>query len=210
MLTLKVYGTSCHGAHPNEGVDAILIAAQILTAVQSLISRSISPTDSAVCSFGSIHGGTVRNQIADYVELSGIIRTLTPETRLFARKRVREICEQTASMMGGRAELIVEPSYSPLINNDHMVDLVRNVACAQFGSRQGDPAGAPSLGWRILRILPQNVQVASSIWVVRIQKKKRRIGHSCFFDIDERCILDRDRVVYCQRLALFYNTATAT
>ena len=51
MLTLKVYGTSCHGAHPNEGVDAILIAAQILTAVQSLISRNISPTDSAVCSF---------------------------------------------------------------------------------------------------------------------------------------------------------------
>ena len=113
----------------------------------------------------------MRNQIADYVELSGIIRTLTPETRLFARKRVREICEQTASMMGGRAELIVEPSYSPLINNDRMVDLVRTVACAQFGSDKVILRDVPSLGWRILRILPQNVQVASSIWVVRIQKK---------------------------------------
>ena len=67
-------------------------------------------------------------------------------SRLFARKRVREICEQTASMMGGRAELIVEPSYSPLINNDHMVDLVRNVACAQFGSYKVILRDVPSLG----------------------------------------------------------------
>ena len=188
MLTLKVYGTSCHGAHPNEGVDAILIAAQILTAVQSLISRSISPTDSAVCSFGSIHGGTVRNQIADYVELSGIIRTLTPETRLFARKRVREICEQTASMMGGRAELIVEPSYSPLINNDHMVDLVRNVACAQFGSDKVILRDVPSLGVEDFAYFAAERPSCFFHLGCAHPEEKRRIGHSCFFDIDERCI----------------------
>ena len=188
MLTLKVYGTSCHGAHPNEGVDAILIAAQILTAVQSLISRNISPTDSAVCSFGSIHGGTVRNQIADYVELSGIIRTLTPETRLFARKRVREICEQTATMMGGRAELIVEPSYSPLINNDHMVDLVRNVACAQFGSDKVILRDVPSLGVEDFAYFAAERPSCFFHLGCAHPEEKRRIGHSCFFDIDERCI----------------------
>ena len=188
MLTLKVYGTSCHGAHPNEGVDAILIAAQILTAVQSLISRNISPTDSAVCSFGSIHGGTVRNQIADYVELSGIIRTLTPETRLFARKRVREICEQTASMMGGRAELIVEPSYSPLINNDRMVDLVRNVACAQFGSDKVILRDVPSLGVEDFAYFAAERPSCFFHLGCAHPEEKRRIGHSCFFDIDERCI----------------------
>ena len=188
MLTLKVYGTSCHGAHPNEGVDAILIAAQILTAVQSLISRNISPTDSAVCSFGSIHGGTVRNQIADYVELSGIIRTLTPETRLFARKRVREICEQTASMMGGRAELIVEPSYSPLINNDRMVDLVRTVACAQFGSDKVILRDVPSLGVEDFAYFAAERPSCFFHLGCAHPEEKRRIGHSCFFDIDERCI----------------------
>ena len=188
MLTLKVFGKSCHGAHPDEGVDAILIAAHILTAVQSLVSRNVSPTDSAVCSFGTIRGGNVRNQIADYVELTGIIRTLTPEMRLFARNRVRDICEQTARMLGGRAELIVEPSYSPLINDDRLVDLVRNVALERLGSGSVALLKVPSLGVEDFAYFAAERPVCFFHLGCAHAEEKRRVGHSCFFDIDERCI----------------------
>ena len=188
MLTLKVFGKSCHGAHPDEGVDAILIAAHILTAVQSLVSRNVSPTDSAVCSFGTIRGGNVRNQIADYVELTGIIRTLTPEMRLFARNRVRDICEQTARMLGGRAELIVEPSYSPLINDDRLVDLVRNVALERLGSGSVALLKVPSLGVEDFAYFAAEHPGCFFHLGCAHAEEKRRVGHSCFFDIDERCI----------------------
>lgn len=106
-------------------------------------------------------------------------------------------------MMGGRAELIVEPSYSPLINNDHMVDLVRNVACAQFGSDKVILRDVPSLGVEDFAYFAADRPSCFFHLGCAHPEEKRRIGHSCFFDIDERCIPIRDRVVYCQRLALF-------
>lgn len=188
MLTLKVYGKSCHGAHPDEGVDAILIAAHILTAVQSLVSRNVSPTDSAVCSFGTIRGGNVRNQIADYAELTGIIRTLDPNTRLFARNRVREICEQTAHMMGGRAELIVEPSYSPLINADALVERVKKTAAERLGEDNVITLKVPSLGVEDFAYFAAARPGCFFHLGCAHEEPERRVGHSCFFDLDERCI----------------------
>lgn len=133
VITLKIHGISSHGANPELGVDAIVIAANIINNVQALVSRNIGPTNSAVCTFGTIHGGNVENQVADYVELHGIIRTLDPETRSFMREHVNSICESTAQMMGGKAELLIRPSYSPLINDDHITEIVHSVASEILG-----------------------------------------------------------------------------
>ena len=189
MINLKIYGRSCHGAHPSDGVDAILIAAQILTAVQSVVSRNVSPTDSAVCSFGTIQGGNVRNQIADYVEMSGIIRTLDPDTRLFARERVRTICEQTAAMMGGRAEFTVQPSYSPLINDDDMVDLVRQTAAGILGEENVIPENVPSLGVEdFAYFAAARPGCFFHLGCGDTEHPESRVLHSCHFRADERCI----------------------
>ena len=130
----------------------------------------------------------MRNQITDYVELTGIIRTLTPEMRLFARNRVRDICEQTARMLGGRAELIVEPSYSPLINDDRLVDLVRNVALERLGSGSVALLKVPSLGVEDFAYFAAERPGCFFHLGCAHAEEKRRVGHSCFFDIDERCI----------------------
>ena len=188
MLTLKVYGTSCHGAHPNNGIDAILIAAQILSGVQSVVSRNVGPNDAAVVSFGTIHGGNVRNQIADYVELTGIIRTLDPDTRLYARERVRTICEQTAAMLGGRAELIVEPSYSPLINNDRMVDLVKANAEAILGRENVILRKEPSLGVEDFAYFAAERPACFFHLGCGTDIPESRFVHSCYFRVDEDCI----------------------
>ena len=188
MLTLKIYGRSCHGAKPEDGVDAILIAAQILSSVQSVVSRNISATDSAVVSFGTIRGGNVRNQIADYVELQGIIRTLDPETRLYARERVKTICEQTALLFGGRAELIVEPSYSPLINDDSMTELVKNCAAECIGAGNVILEKEPSLGVEDFAYFAAARPSCFFHLGCAHEDEKSRLLHSCYFKADESCI----------------------
>lgn len=188
MLTLKIYGKSCHGAHPDEGVDAIVIAANIINTVQTFVSRNVSATDSAVCTFGTIHGGNVRNQITDYVEMTGIIRTLDPQTRMFARERVRTICEQTAAMLGGRAELIVEPSYSPLINDDAVVDTVRETAAEILGAENVILRKVPSLGVEDFAYFAAERPSCFYHLGCAVDDPKRCVAHSRFFDIDEACI----------------------
>lgn len=120
MIDLNIKGKSAHGAHPNEGIDTIAIAANIINTVQTVISRNVSPLNSAVCTFGMIKGGAVRNQIADNTSLKGIIRTLDQETRLNVREKIRAICESIGEVMGAQIEFNVTESYSPLINNDEV------------------------------------------------------------------------------------------
>lgn len=188
MLTVKIHGKSCHGAHPSEGVDAILIAAQILNACQSVVSRNVAPEDSAVCTFGTIRGGNVRNQVADYVEMTGILRTLTPETRLLVRKRVRTICLQTAELMGGSAEFLVEPSYSPLINTDSMVDQVKANASALLGADQVFMREVPSMGVEDFAYFAAARPACFFHLGAGTGEPQHDIAHSCFYDLDESCI----------------------
>ena len=188
ILTLKIYGTSCHGAHPDEGVDAILIAANILTAVQSVVSRNIRPTNAAVCTFGTIHGGNVRNQVADYVELTGIIRTLDEETRLYARERVRTICQQTAEMLGGRAELIVQESYMSLINDDDIVDLVKGCAADVLGAENVIQRKEPTMGVEDFAYFAAARKSCFFHLGCAFENEPQRIAHNSRFDINEQCI----------------------
>lgn len=188
MLTVKIHGRSCHGAHPSEGVDAILIAAQILTACQSVVSRNVAPTDAAVCSFGTIRGGQVRNQIADYVEMTGILRTLCPETRLLLRERVKTICVQTAAMLGGSAEFLVDPSYGTLINNDAMVEQVRANATALLGADSTVQRRVPSLGVEDFAFFAAERPACFFHLGAGTGDPRHDVAHSSSYDIDERCI----------------------
>ena len=146
MLKLEIKGKSSHGAHPDKGVDAIIVASTILNTLQTLTSRNISPVNSIAFTFGTIHGGSVGNQIADHVELEGILRTLDPETRDFAKKRVRDICRQVASSMGAEAILTIRESYSPLINDDHVVDVVLRNTQDMVGKENIIIEDTPDLG----------------------------------------------------------------
>ncbi|WP_228725021.1 M20 metallopeptidase family protein [Caproicibacter fermentans] len=85
-IDIRVLGKQAHGAHPDTGVDAIAISAQVVTALQNLVSRKISPVDSAVFTIGKILGGAQRNIIADEVQMEATLRTLYPETRIFAKE----------------------------------------------------------------------------------------------------------------------------
>ena len=131
-MKIVVKGVSSHAAHPENGVDAILIACQIVNNLQSIASRNVSPTDSIALSLGKIYGGTIVNALAEEVVIEGTLRTLNKDTRNYVLNRMKSMCEYIASSYGGKATVTISPSYPPLINNKDMVDYVKETASLCF------------------------------------------------------------------------------
>lgn len=146
MICLKVFGTRAHGAYPEAGVDAIVIASQIITALQTLVSRNISPLESSVLTFGTIQGGTAGNVICGEVTLEGTLRTLSPAIRSQLLDRLRTLPALMAQSMGGRAEITLTPGYPPVINDETTYPLLEETAARLLGSEHVIRRTHPSLG----------------------------------------------------------------
>jgi amidohydrolase len=132
-LRVVIHGRSAHGAYPSGGVDAIVAAAQVVTALQSVVSRNLDARDSAVVTIGVIQGGSQRNILASRVELQGTVRCLAPQVRELVLRRLRETAEGVAAAMGARAEVEIEATNEPLINDDAMLEIVRRNASDLLG-----------------------------------------------------------------------------
>ena len=145
-LTMTVQGKGCHGAHPAQGVDAIVAAAQIGTALQSVVSRSIAPTSSGVVTIGTICGGTKENIIADSVTMTGTIRALTPETQNHLKSTVRTIAEHTAAAIGAKAQIDMADLCPALINDEPLTTKMYALAQEILGQEQVVLMREPSLG----------------------------------------------------------------
>lgn len=145
-FSIKIKGKSSHAAYPEESVDAIVISGYIITALQSLVSRNISPLNSVVLTLGKINGGTKNNIITDEVIISGTLRTLDEDTRLFAKKRLKEIVENTANVYGGEGKVHFEEGYPALINNDEVVDILQDTAENLLGKDNVEFKEFPSMG----------------------------------------------------------------
>ncbi|USB31938.1 M20 family metallopeptidase [Paenibacillus sp. YPG26] len=120
-VNITVHGTAGHGAAPHQGVDAILIAAHVMTVLQSLISRESDPADPVVLSMGSIQGGSLPNIIADKVEIKGTVRAVREDTRARMAKRIQELAASVAAGMNGRAEVSYTYGYPPTVNDPQLI-----------------------------------------------------------------------------------------
>ncbi|MEL7648222.1 MAG: M20 family metallopeptidase [Sedimentibacter sp.] len=145
-IIIRVRGKSTHGAHPHQGVDPLVICSSLIMALQSLVSRRISPLNSAVFTLGTIHGGTRGNIIPDEVEMTGILRTLDPDTRSFMKEKIRDLVENVPKGFGGEGILEVRESYMALINSDEAVDKVRHAAGKIIGSDNIEMSEYPNMG----------------------------------------------------------------
>lgn len=145
-LRLRVLGRSCHGAYPESGTDAIVISAQIVTALQTLVSRGISPLDSAVLSLGTVQGGTANNVICGEVLLTGTLRTLSEKTRKELKCRIPRLAQGIAQGMGGEAEVAIQPGYGAVYNDDALYAQVEDLAREMLGAERVVRREAPSLG----------------------------------------------------------------
>lgn len=124
---LNITGTGCHGGHPDEGVDTILVAASVIQAFQSIVGRNLNPFHTGVVSVTRINGGNTWNVIPDKVELEGTVRSMEKDDRIFIEKRMREIAEHTAAA-GANAELLWYPGPPATVNEKAWSAFAQKVA----------------------------------------------------------------------------------
>jgi amidohydrolase len=188
-LRIVVHGRSSHGAVPSDGVDAIVVAAQVVSALQTVVSRNVDPRDSAVVTLGTIRGGTQANILAREVELVGTVRTLDPAVRRRVIERVRATAEGVATALGARAEVETRPSYDPVINHDPMVDLVRANAERLLGAGHVAVMPRPSMGVEDFGFFL--TRAPGAFWSLGVRNEARGIVHPLhheLFDADEEAL----------------------
>lgn len=125
---LTVLGKGGHGAMPDQTVDSIVVASQIVNALQTIVSRNVKPLDAAVVTVGELQAGTALNVIADTARMSGTIRYFNPELESLIRDRLETIISSICQMHGAKYDLDHWQLYPPTVNDSAIAELVRSVA----------------------------------------------------------------------------------
>src|SRR5712672_844564 len=127
-VVVKIEGRGGHAARPHKCIDPVLVGAHLINALQSIVSRSVDPLESAVISMCEFHAGNARNVIPQTAELKGTVRTLDGEVRRLVERRVREVVAGMAQISGAKIDLEYERCYPVVVNHASQTDLATQVA----------------------------------------------------------------------------------
>jgi len=133
-ISVRIVGKGGHGAHPELCVDPIVAGSYFVAQLQSIVSRSVPPLDSAVLTIGSFHGGTARNIIPEEVRMEGTLRTFRSQVRDLVLRRVEEAARGLESSHGVVVELKIDPGYPPVVNHPSVVEYVVDRARGLLGA----------------------------------------------------------------------------
>ena len=128
LFRCNIFGKGGHGAIPHQTVDSLVVAAQIVSALQTIVSRNINPLDSAVVTVGELHAGTAVNVIADTAKMGGTVRYFNPDLAGFFKERIEKIIAGICQSHGANYDLDYIHLYPPVINDAEIAALVRSVA----------------------------------------------------------------------------------
>ncbi|MGL5693873.1 MAG: M20 metallopeptidase family protein [Peptostreptococcaceae bacterium] len=178
---LKVKGKKAHSSTPNLGVDAILIAATIITTLQSVIFRNIDPLETSTYTIGMINGGNAPNIIPDEVEMVGSCRNLNSNVREDMLSKIESISKGIAQSMGGDCEFILKPGYPSVVNDERMTTLVKEVSTELVGEKRVIELETPLMGSEDFSFFLQ--KVPGSFFVVGSGESESL--HHSKFEVDE-------------------------
>ncbi|MBQ6772962.1 MAG: amidohydrolase [Synergistaceae bacterium] len=189
-LFIKIHGKTAHGSAPDQGIDAIMIAAQVINSLQSIVSRSVSPLDSAVVTIGTIKGGYRYNVIPDLVELEGTVRTLREETQSRMPELITRTAKGVAESLGGSCEVKYVKGYPPLVNDSGLVKLASDSVIKLFGHDSLIIPEHPELGAEDFAFFARE-RPALMAWLgcrpANIDVKDFAMLHNTKFAPDENC-----------------------
>ncbi|MBR5315595.1 MAG: amidohydrolase [Firmicutes bacterium] len=143
---VTVNGKSCHGAHPDAGVDPLVPACNMVTALQSIITRRLDPAETGLITVGQFHSGTKNNVIPGETKFSGIIRTLNLANRNLIKAEIEKTCTGIAMAHGATCTVEFHDSYPSLENDDQLFDWVKTVSAELLGDDKIHVVAKPSLG----------------------------------------------------------------
>lgn len=125
---LTIHGKGGHGAIPQQTIDSVVVGAQVVNALQTIVARNVNPIDSAVVTVGEFHAGTAHNVIADTAHMSGTVRYFNPLYKGYFGARMEQIIKGICEAHGATYEFKYWELYPPVINDGTIADLVRSVA----------------------------------------------------------------------------------
>ncbi len=140
---IVIEGRGAHGATPQDGIDPIAVAAQVIAALQTIVSRNVDPLQSAVVSVTKVHGGDAHNIIPPRVELGGGIRCFDPTVRELLTRRVVEIAQGVCKSLGATGTVKFLASYPAVINAPESIDLAVRTASAIVGAENVENLSDP-------------------------------------------------------------------
>ncbi|MEI6387829.1 MAG: M20 family metallopeptidase [Spirochaetota bacterium] len=188
-LDITVRGKSAHGAYPEQGIDAILIAANVVLSLNTLVSRHVSPLGQAVLTIGTIVGGSRANIIAGEVRMSATLRTTSAALQETLVARSRALVEGIARGFGGSGSLEFESGYAALINDPDVTDLIASRALDLLGPDSVRWKEKPSMGVEDFSFFNQAARGA--FYHLGCGNPAQGITaplHSPDFDLDEDCL----------------------
>jgi amidohydrolase len=145
-IKISITGKGGHGAIPHQAVDALVVACQVVNALQTIVSRQVDPMDAAVVTIGQLNAGQRYNVIAPHAVLDGTVRTQNEAVRAMMPDRIRRLVEHVALSMGATARLEYEWGYPTLNNNPLAVQVAREAIRACLGDEGVLNVERPSMG----------------------------------------------------------------
>ncbi|MFB6263946.1 MAG: M20 family metallopeptidase [Bradymonadaceae bacterium] len=187
LIEIEVRGETAHGAKPHEGLDATVVASQIVVALQSVVSRRIDARDACVVTIGQMESGSNYNVLAGRAELTGTLRALSAPVAEQAKEAIRRIARGVASGFGATEDVEFTPGARPVINDGRLETL----AVDSLRDRRGD---------RVVQHPPQlaaedfaafSHRVPGCYLFLGVRNENRGIVHGLHtsdFDVDEECL----------------------
>ncbi|PJZ31616.1 M20 metallopeptidase family protein [Leptospira kmetyi] len=185
-FTIKISGISGHGAMPQHTVDPIVVGAQIVNALQTIVSRNTDPLDSCVVTVGSFHAGNAFNVIPETAELKGTVRTYSKKMFEEVPGKLERVVNGIASALGAKVEIHYERTNQPTINDSHMANVVRKASLKILGPGSVTEENTKSMGGEDFSAFLMKVP-GCYFFVGSMNEAKGFVHphHSSKFDIDE-------------------------
>jgi amidohydrolase len=189
---VRIIGKGGHGAMPQVTIDPVACAAQIVSAAQTIVSRNVAPTETAVVSFTVIHGGTAFNVIPQEVTMEGTIRTFEPRVRERVLQRFNDIVNGVSSAMGCKAEVSVKRLSPALINADEVTAKVQETARRTLRAPQTEHDNTPYLTMGAEDMAFMQEKVSGCYFFIGSNNAEKHLDYSHHhpkFDFDEQALI---------------------
>ena len=145
-IEITITGKGAHGAHPNDGIDPIVVASQIVTALQTIVSRNVEPTEAGVVTIGHINGGHIYNVIPETVRMLGTARWFKEAVGDKLESGVRRLATGIAESFGARAEVVFDRAFPATVNDAEATQMTLAAARAVAGEQRVEPMANPTMG----------------------------------------------------------------
>ena len=185
LFEISVTGHGGHGAMPHLTVDPVVAAANIVNACQTVVAREISPQEMGVVTFGSVHGGSAGNVIADDVKLNGTIRAYNAETHKTIAESVQRITSKVAESMRATATYTRLAGTPPVINNPNVANWVSSLAMQSAGEDSVGEIEPISVGDDMAEFMNR---IPGTYFILGASKEGTEGHHNAKFDFDEACL----------------------